>query len=91
VEKGSPTCGGWGAASQITRGVSKGERRGSKGVLHFNEAMLRGDKADSASHVGDAAHAGSHDNHGRSETDCAAVNHGGSCPSSAGWEGSGAV
>jgi hypothetical protein len=47
VEKGSPIAGGWGAASQSMHGV-----------LHFNEAMPRGDMADSASHVGGAAHAG---------------------------------
>jgi hypothetical protein len=58
VEKGSPTVGGWDATSQSTRGVSRGEQRGSKGVLPFDKVVPRGDKADSASHVGGAAHAG---------------------------------
>jgi hypothetical protein len=39
LEKGSPAAGGWGAASWSTRGVSRGEQRGSKRVLHFDEAM----------------------------------------------------
>jgi hypothetical protein len=43
-----------------SRATAKEQRRvkGSKGVLHFDEAMPRGDKADSASDVGGAAHAG---------------------------------
>jgi hypothetical protein len=91
VEKGSPAAGGWGAASWSMCGVSRGERRGSKGVLHFDKAMSRGDKADSASHVGGAAHAGWHSNQGQPETDSAAVNHDGSCLRSTQWEGSGVV
>jgi hypothetical protein len=71
--------------------VSRGERRGRKGVLRFDAAMPRGDKADSASHVGGAVHTGWHSNQGRPETDSAMVNYGGSCPSSARSEGSGAV
>jgi hypothetical protein len=80
VEKGSPIAGGWGAASQSMHGV-----------FHFNEAMPRGDMADSASHMGGAAHAGRHGNQGRSKIDSAAVNRGGSYPSSTRWDGSGTV
>jgi hypothetical protein len=40
-----------------------------KGVLRFDEAMPRGDKADNASHVGGAAHAGWHGNQGQPKTD----------------------
>jgi hypothetical protein len=58
VEKGSSAAGGWVVASRSTRGVSRGERRGRKGVLRFDEAMPQGDKADGASHVGGAAQAG---------------------------------
>jgi hypothetical protein len=47
-------CGGAksGAAVKEQRRV-----KGSKGVLHLDEAMSQGDKADCASHVGGAVHA----------------------------------
>jgi hypothetical protein len=42
MQKGSPTAGGWGAASRSTRGVSRGERRGSKGIFPRIQVIILG-------------------------------------------------